>query len=154
MAGQGLRIGIKILGMNKAKTKLAAAKREAKKTKPLYDKAIIILEQSHAKTFRMDGRPSWKVSKRAAAVSGQTLQKTGRLRQSVTGRSRSAIREFKGQTLAFGTKLLYGRSHQFGFKPRNIPKRPFLGVYREDIKKMEKVFGQDIEGRLKVVTSG
>lgn len=154
MAGQGIRIGIKILGMGKADLKLQALKREAEKTKPLYNKAIIILEQSEAKTFRKEGRPRWKVSERAAAVNGQTLQKTGRLRQSVTGRSRHSIREFKGKTLAFGTKLIYGPAHQFGYPPHGLPKRPFLGVYDEDIKKMEQVFGKDLEGRFKVVASG
>ena len=153
MAGQGLRIGIKLLGLNKATPKLQAAKREAKNTQPLYNKAIIILEQSHAKTFRMNGRPSWKPSQRATGVRGQTLQKTGRLRQSVTGRSPHAIREHKGNKLVFGTKIIYAPSHQYGFPPRNIPKRVFLGVYREDIEKMEKVFGEDLEGRFKVIAA-
>ena len=154
MAGQGLHIGIKIIGLTKGKTQLQAAKREAEKTKPLYDKAIIILEQSHAKTFRMQGRPRWKKSQRASEQQGKTLQHKGLLRQTVTANTRASIREFKGKTLAFGTKIIYGRSHQFGFPPRNIPKRPFLGVYNEDIKKMEKVFGEDLNARFKVVTSG
>lgn len=154
MAGQmGLKVGLEIIGLEKAKLQLAMAKAEAKKTKPLFDKAIIILEQSHMKTFKMQGRPGWKPSKRAGKQSGMTLQDTGRLRNSVTAKSSGAIREYNEKELHFGTNLIYAPSHQFGFPARNIPKRPFLGVYAEDIKKMEQVFGDDITQRLRVVTS-
>jgi len=149
----GLKVGIKILGLDSAKLKLAAAKAEAKKTKPLFDKAIIILEQSHMKTFKMQGRPGWQPSKRAKSQSGMTLQDTGRLRNSVTAKSPFAIREYNDKELHFGTKQPCGTSHQFGFPARNIPKRPFLGVYAEDIKKMEQVFGQDLTNRLRMVIS-
>jgi len=141
-------------GLDKAKRQMSELKAEAKKTKPLFDKAIIILEQSQMKTFRMEGRPRWKKSKRASEQGGQTLQDIGRLRQSVTASSSpSAIREFSGQTLKFGTKLIYAASHQYGYPPKNIPKRPFLGVYAEDIKKLEQVFEQDLTSRFRMVVT-
>lgn len=153
MAEQGLHIGIKILGLNKAKRKLQAAKREVRKTRPLFDKAIIVLEQIHTKTFRIQGRPRWKPSKRAEAQGGMTLQDTGRLRGSVTGHSRHAIREVRGNKLIFGTNLLYAPSHQYGYPPRNIPKRAFLGVYPDDVGRLTKIMTEDLDERITVVTT-
>ena len=154
MAGQGLKVGMKIVGGAAAQRKLMLMKKEAEKTEPLYNKAIIILEMSHMKTFRKQGRPKWPKSKRAKAVGGKTLQKTNRLLQTVTTKARGSIREHRGKKLVFGTKLIYGPTHQFGYRKRNIPKRRFLAVYNEDIKKMEKVFGGDLSGRFRVVASG
>ena len=154
MAGQGLRVGMKLIGGATAKRKLMLMKKEAQKTEPLYNKAIIILEMSHMKTFRAQGRPKWKQSQRAKEAGGKTLQKTNRLLQTVTAKGRGAIREHRGKKLVFGTKLIYGPTHQYGYPKRNIPKRRFLGVYDEDLKKMEKVFGEDMSGRFRVVASG
>ena len=154
MATPIAKLSMKIFGLDKAKRQLVEAKEEVKKVKPLFDKAVIILEQSHMKTFKQQGRPSWKPSKRAKEQGGKTLQDSGRLMQSVTASaSPAAIREYAGQTLRFGTKLIYAPSHQYGFPPRNIPKRPFLGVYSEDIKKMEQVFEQDLTNRLRLVAA-
>lgn len=159
MAGQGLRVGMKIVGGAAAQRKLMLAKKEAEKTKPLMDKAIIILEMSHMKTFRMQGRPRWKQSQRVSEGGGKTLQSThgtspGLLMKTVTARTSKSIREHRGKTLKFGTKLIYGPTHQYGYPKRNIPERRFLGVYNEDIKKMEEVFGKDLSGRFRVVASG
>lgn len=143
---------MKVLGLDKAQARMQMAKQIVSDTKPLMNKAIIILEQSHMKTFKLEGRPAWKKSKRALAQSGKTLQDTGKLRGSVTAKSSpNAIREVDGNKLVFGTNLIYAPSHQFGYSKRGIPKRPFLGVYDEDIKKLEEVFKDDIEGRLQVV---
>ena len=153
MAGQGIHIGIKILGMQKGVAKIQAAKREARKTRPLFDKAIIVLEQTHAKTFRMQGRPKWEQSKRAADQGGMTLHDTGRLRGSVTGHSRHAIREVRGNKLLFGTNLIYAPSHQYGYNPRGIPKRAFLGIYPDDIARLSDILSQDLDKRITVVTT-
>jgi len=148
-----LNIGLKIIGLDKAGMKLEQAKREVENTKPLFDKAIIILEKSHAKTFRQGGRPKWIKSQRASREGGQTLQDTNKLMQSVSGTAPSSIREYGKNELKFGTRIVYGAAHQFGLPAKGIPKRPFLGVYDEDIKMLEKVFEEDLEGRLKVVAS-
>jgi len=155
LAGKkGVNLGLQITGLDKAQRQMGRAKQEARNMRPLFEKAIIILEQSHMQTFRQGGRPKWTPSKRAQAQGGQTLQDTGRLRQTVTGRAPAAIRQYNNEELRFGTKLIYAPSHQYGFPPRNIPQRPFLGVYSEDMKKMEKVFEDDLSNRLRVVTSG
>ena len=153
MAKIGMNLVMQIIGLDKAQSKLEKAKKEIQNTKPLFDKAVIILEQSHAKTFRMGGRPKWKVSARASRQGGQTLIDTNRLQQTLSATSPSSIREYKKDELKFGTKILYAPAHQFGYPAQGIPMRPFLGVYNEDIKRLEKVFEQDIEARLKVVNS-
>jgi phage virion morphogenesis protein len=148
----GVNLTMKVLGLDSASSKLQRAKAEVQNTKPLMNKAIIVLEQSQAKTFKLEGRPTWVKSKRASAQNGMTLQDTGKLRNSVTARgSTGAIREVQGNKLYFGTNIIYAPSHQFGYPKRGIPKRPFLGVYDEDIKKLEEVFKDDIKIRLKVV---
>lgn len=144
---------MKVIGKVAAQRKLMLMKREAEKTEPLYNKAIIILEMSHTKTFRKQGRPRWTKSLRAKAEGGKTLQKTNRLMQSVTAKTRDSIRQHKGKTLVYGTKLPYGPYHQYGYPKRNNPMRQFLGVYPEDIKKMEGVFSSDLENRVRVVAS-
>ena len=146
-------INIRLVGVKKAMTALHRAKVEAQNTKPLYNKAIIIVEKSTAKTFRMQGRPRWRKSKRAKEQGGKTLQDTGRLFQSVTATTTDSVREVTRTQLRVGTKLIYAPSHQFGYPGRGIPKRPFLGIYDEDKKKLTDVFGQDLSNRLRVVTS-
>jgi phage gpG-like protein len=147
----GINLMMKITGLNNLENKMQRAKQEVKNTKPLMNKAIIIIEMSEMKTFQMQGRPRWKKSNRAMAQGGMTLQDTARLKQSVTARSSNSIREIEGNTLTFGTKIVYAPTHQFGWPKKGIPKRPFLGVYEEDIKKLEEVFEEDIKSRLQVV---
>lgn len=150
-----IKIGIQIIGKVKALTQLKAAKKEAGNMNPLFDKAIIIIEQSETKTFKLGGRPKWKKSKRAKAQAGKTLRDTNKLMGSVTASADShAIRKFGKKELVFGTNLIYAPSHQFGYPARGIPKRKFLGLYAEDIKRMKKVFGQDLNQRIEVSTAG
>jgi len=147
-----LNVKMAIRGLSGASQKMLMAKKEVQKNRPLFDKAVIILEMSHTKTFRLQGRPKWKTPKHRK---GKILQKTNRMMQSVTASGATgAIRKYGKTTLRFGTKIIYAPSHQFGYTPRNIPKRRFLAVYDEDIKKMEKVFAEDIKDRLKVIASG
>lgn len=146
-----LNLQMVVKGSEKAMQQLQASKKEVQNNKPLWDKAVIIMEMSETKTFRLQGRPKWAKLKHRE---GKILQKTNRMMQSVTAKSSDSIREYGKTTLKFGTKIIYGPSHQFGYPPRNIPKRRFLAVYDEDIKKMKEVFADDINQRLEVVTSG
>lgn len=146
----GMRLNIKVLGLKNVLAAIEKAKKESKKTGPLYDKAIIILEQSTAKTFRMQGRPRWEPSKRALEVHGKTLQQSNRMFMSVTARTGESVREISGNQLKFGTRILYAPSHQFGDPSKNIPKRPFLGIYAEDTRKLEKVLWKDLDKRISV----
>ena len=153
MAGTGLGITIKVLGVAKAQAKLAASKMQAQDYTPLWNKAIIILEKSGAKTFRMQGRPRWKPSQRALLQHGKTLRKTNRLMQSVTAKSGDSVRDVRGNSLRFGTRVVYAAVHQFGYGPDGIPKRPFLGIYDEDMKMIRKVMTADIDQRIRRVTT-
>ena len=146
----GMKLNIKVLGLKNVLAAIEKAKEESKKVGPLYDKAIIILEQSTAKTFRMQGRPRWEPSQRAKRVHGKTLQMTNRLFQTVTARTGESIREISGNQLRFGTKIVYGPSHQFGDPEKNIPKRPFLGIYDEDRRRLEEVLWKDLDKRIGV----
>jgi len=58
-------------------------------------------------------------------ASPQILIDTGRLRQSITGRTNR-----KG--FEFGTNVVYAGAHQFGRPGKNLPARPFLPVDAED----------------------
>ncbi len=109
---------------------------------------------STKRNFLAGGRPRrWKPSQRALREGGQTLIKTGRLKNSITGRVR-------GATVLVGTNVRYGAAHQLGVNrtviqrvrahPRrtpdgvtivrahtrrmhlHLPKRPFLVLLRED----------------------
>lgn len=145
----GINLTMKVFGLTEAGLKAEQAKRIVAETKPLMNKAIIILEQSQLKTFRMEGRPTWKKSGRAKAQNGKTLRDTTRLQNSVSATSsEGAVRKIDRNKLTFGTKIIYAPTHQYGMRSLGIPKRPFLGVFDEDIKMMEQVFKDDIEIRL------
>ena len=151
MATPSLGLKMVLSGGAKAMQQLTMAKKEVKNTKPLWDKAIIIMEMSETKTFRAQGRPKWAGLKHR---DGKILQKNNYMMQSVTAKTSDSIRERGKTTLKFGTKLPQAPTHQYGFPPRNIPERKFLAVYDEDIKRMEKEFAEDMKHRLEVVTSG
>lgn len=156
MAGAFLSFSLSLTNTSLKAVQMERMRQEAERMDSIFNKAIIIVEQSEMKTFRMGGRPSWKPSGRVEGMEkGQTLQKTGKLRNSVTGTSPGSVRRKKGKNeLVFGTNLIYAPTHQFGYKARNIPERKFLVVYPEDIDKMEKIFASDLENRLKVIASG
>ncbi len=58
---------------------------------------------------------------------------------SITGRSKFSIRKSTDKKLVFGTSLTHGAVHQFGSTTLNLPKRPFLGIFREDEKQIKKI---------------
>ena len=88
----------------------------------------------HTERFDQGGPADapWPPSRRVLEVGGLTLVKTGVLRDSVgPGAPLFGVRRMtKGEELSlmFGTNVEYGVTHQFGYPPRNIPARPFLGV--------------------------
>jgi phage gpG-like protein len=113
------------------------------------------MEGSIEDNFKAGGRPRrWKPSRRALATAGKTLIKTGRLKNSITGK-------VSGKHVLIGTNVAYAKAHQFGSnqvvtqrvksharktksgrtailkahtrrRRMNLPARPFLKLQRKD----------------------
>ena len=50
---------------------------------------------------------------------------------------RSIHPEPRSRSVSIGTNVIYGAVHQFGYKPRNLPARPYLGVRDADWTEIE-----------------
>ena len=103
-----------------------------------------LLHSSIMQNFREGGRPErWQLSKRLLEP-----KKGKREGQSVplilTGRLRGSVDKFVEYPKAgiLVKKLKYAKIHQFGFEEKNIPKRPYLVMQKEDEEKIrEIIFG-------------
>ena len=104
------------------------------------------------RNFRVGGRPKkWPPSKRVQGGrdskgrykkrKGKTLQDTGRLMKSVD----VAIYQNDMNVMIY-TDLVYAPPHQYGWKERNIPARPFMLWQKQDIAKIQKLLGDAITG--------
>lgn len=60
------------------------------------------------------------------------LQNLGHLQQSITHNV------IAGVDVEVGTNVIYSAVHQFGYPPKNIPARPYLGVSKENEREIEK----------------
>lgn len=125
------------------------------------------IRTSVVKNFEVGGRPRWKPSHRAVMEHGQTLVRTGRLRNSIS------VKAFPDRALV-GTNVKYAAIHQFGGKtgatvirPKNkkalfwpgarhpvkmvrhpgsnIPARPFLLVQDEDWQEIVRIMWKHLE---------
>lgn len=131
------------------------------------------LLQDSAQSFRSESDPTtgfpWKKSLRAAVQSGKTLADTGRLKKSV--RTRSTVRKSVVSVYGGVTSLVYGPIHQFGgtIVPRRakflrfqlatgqwrkaskvtLPARPFVGMSRPTVAKIQKFIQQTGGGLMK-----
>ncbi len=50
---------------------------------------------------------------------------------------RSIHPEPRSRSVSIGTNIIYGAVHQLGYKPRNLPARPYLGVRDSDWPEIE-----------------
>ena len=90
-----------------------------------------ILMKSTDDTFEKEGRqPKWPKLKKPRK--GKILQLSKKLINSMNGSS-----DNDSSTLA--TSVIYGPTHQYGDPERNISKRTFLEIRREDIKNSQMV---------------
>ena len=90
-----------------------------------------ILMKSTDETFEKEGRqPKWPKLKKPRK--GKILQLSKRLLNSMTGRN-------DNDSSTVGTDVIYGPTHQYGDPERNISKRTFLEIRREDIKNSQMV---------------
>jgi len=104
---------------------------------PLLSKIKVIGLQSVEENFESQGRPKWEplklqtLKRRAKkGYTGGILQRTATLKKSVTG-------EIGKDKVTIGSNLEYAAVHQFGFRKRKIPARPFVKFTKDDINEME-----------------
>jgi len=69
----------------------------------------------------------------------ETLAMTGKLKRSV-GKKLS----LRKMSMKVGTRLKYAASHQFGYKKKNIPARPFIGL----TPRMERHIGESMRAEM------
>jgi len=101
-----------------------------------------LMRSSVLENFRQEGRPEkWKPSIRAQEEGGQTLTDEGHLKGSIYAIA-------KRQSLQLGSPLVYASVHNFGYPPKNIPKRKFLLFQEEDIKQAKKILELYFKGGL------
>jgi phage gpG-like protein len=106
--------------------------------------------------------------------SGRTLVRSGRLRDSVSGRFPDSIREIaSGQMLRFGTRVPYAALHEFGGtqvtsqlqafgRPTNpytkisyYPRRHFLGDFTpEEVARINRRIAENIGDRVRIAMMG
>lgn len=138
------------MDMDKLMRGMDVAIAKANRSQELMDTIGETLVSSTHQRFKDGTDPDgkrWKTSKRAAAEGGQTLIKSGRLRNSITY-------EASPQMVVVGSNAVYARIHQLGGKAGRgqkvtIPERSYLGVNDEDraeikalmIEELKSIFG-------------
>lgn len=73
---------------------------------------------------------------------GMILQDKGRLKKSIDWEGFAS-----GTNLKVYTDLVYAPPHQYGWPEKHIPARPFMMWQPEDIKDMQKVLADHLEGK-------
>jgi len=59
------------------------------------------------------------------------LVDTGTLMRSVTAGGRGKVEEMTDTSITLGSNLIYAGVHNYGYPPKNIPQRQFLGISDE-----------------------
>ena len=149
MAEKGIQIKVNSKQLNKQlailrKRNLRAAKSISNSSEPL-DKIRFIAFRDIMKHFKDERgqKRRWKGLKKSTIARRRTgknksrghkiLQDSGRLRLSITHRR-------DGQSVKIGTNLIYAKTHDEGFKRRNIPQREFLWLSKPVKKKIVNEF--------------
>lgn len=84
------------------------------------------IDDSFAEQASPDGSP-WAplsratVRRRRGTGAPTILVDTGRLRNSIAT-------QYTQRSLSFGSNVVYGGAHQFGYAPRRLPARPYMPV--------------------------
>jgi phage gpG-like protein len=137
------------VGIDRAQRLFAQAKDRMRDLSPPLKKARNVMLFSINSNFKAGGRPkTWRplrpATLRRKISQGLNLTpltgKTGRLQSSVTA-------SVRGNRLAIGTSIVYGAAHQFGYPPRNLPKRPYLIFQQQDLDDIERLVVSYITGR-------
>lgn len=119
------------------------AQLQARGKRPPLRRIAVVGIRSILRNFREEGRPkkweslksqfAYRRGKKIDRGSGKILQDTGRLRQSteVEYRVPANVKLF--------SSLIYARTHQYGWKERNIPARPFMLWQSEDVRSIQQI---------------
>lgn len=79
-----------------------------------------------------DGK-TWKPTKHKGKRWVRTLYAFGDLFRSIV------FFKVNNNTVGVGTNLPYAAAHQYGYKPKNIPQRKYLGFSGKDIEKLKDI---------------
>jgi phage gpG-like protein len=145
-----MRASISIQGNKQITAKFERMAMSARKTRPAFNKAADYLMAATAKQFSSQGRRGggswkgltheWTIEKAALGGDPRILHFRGPLRRSVTKRrTKGQVLIITQNRMVFGTSIEYGAAHQFGYPPRNIPRRPFLKVLPGDRTAMRNI---------------
>ena len=113
--------------------------------RPALDEIGSRLAASTLERFRSERAPDgtpWQQSLRALVQGGQTLQDTGRLRDSIQ-------HVVRGDGVDIGSNVVYAAIHQFGGKAGKghavaLPPRPYLGIDDRDAAAIERIVTRHI----------
>ena len=140
--------GIALEGMDKIQRELARLASRTSNLEPalrdMGEELLQSTDQHFEKGENAEGK-QWKALKeqtlkRKLASSRsrtRTLEDSGTLRDTIRHQTTA-------DTLEVGTDRVYGATHQFGDKARNIPARPFLGLSEEDKQKLERIVAKHL----------
>lgn len=107
-------------------------------TRGLMRQIAALMEDSTETNFEVQGRPAWQKLKAATIANrlkrgkaGKILQVSGKLANSINSR-------YTNRQAVVGTNLIYSRVHQYGYKAKKIPARPYLKLTDRDIDQIIK----------------
>lgn len=108
--------------------------------RPLMQKLVGIMHDAVEENFEAEGRPAWKLSKRAIKHGGKTLQDTSSLATSIA-------MKYDNNSAIVGTNKKYAAIHQFSGKAGRgkkvtIPARPFLKLTDDDLEEIKKAINE------------
>jgi phage gpG-like protein len=138
-----VEVDLVVLGGNRVRLGITKMARRAASPKPVLEDIVFDLMEAVDAVFRSEGRRGggswradtlkWQSEKYWGNHDPRIKQATGDLRHSLTrlGHPQQLLR-VTNSTIQYGTKLPYGRVHQKGYPPGNIPARPFLKFTKGD----------------------
>jgi phage virion morphogenesis protein len=120
----------------RAQRKIKRMRNNLRNLRPAWREVHNVMHRSVMKNFDEGGRnPKWK--KRTRDYPHKILQKTRRLRRSISKRFESGFPVLR-------TRVPYAGFHQFGAPKANLPARRFLVIRREDRVQIKRILKRHI----------
>ncbi|WP_027178595.1 phage virion morphogenesis protein [Maridesulfovibrio bastinii] len=134
------------MDMSKLMRGVGAAAERVQHSQELMDAIGETLVSSTIQRFQDGAGPDgkrWKPSKRAESEGGQTLVKSGQLRNSISY-------EASPKMVCVGTNKIYARIHHLGGKAGRglkvkLPARPYLGIDDEDRAEIKELMMEELK---------
>ena len=105
--------------------------------KPLLSKIKVIGLEAVEENFESEGRPKWQPLKLQTLRQRVKRRYTGKILERTADLKKLIVGEIGKDKVTIGSNLEYAAVHQFGFRKRNIPARPFVKFEKDDINEME-----------------